>query len=123
MSFDAKRLLQFEHNVGEKEKKMRLYAGAALVLVSIFTGTIILLLVGLILIGTGYTGWCPAYSGFGKSTAENSESSADKPVKEEKKVTEEKPVKKEPAKKPVAKKPAAKKTATKKPATKKSADS
>ena len=57
MSFDVKRTLQFEHNVGEKEKKIRLYAGAALVFISIFTAKIILLLVGLILIGTGYSGW------------------------------------------------------------------
>ncbi|MGR9101424.1 MAG: YgaP family membrane protein, partial [Gammaproteobacteria bacterium] len=57
MSFDAKRMIQFEHNVGEKEKKIRLYAGAALVLISIFSAKIFLLLVGLILIATGYSGW------------------------------------------------------------------
>jgi Protein of unknown function (DUF2892) len=68
MSFDFKRALKFEHNVGLKEKKYRLYGGAALLLVSIFTAKVLLLIVGLILIGTGYSGWCPVYSGLSKNT-------------------------------------------------------
>jgi len=32
MSFDYKRMMKFERNVGEKEKKYRLYGGAALIL-------------------------------------------------------------------------------------------
>ncbi len=68
MSFDFKRMLKFEHNVGEKEKKYRLYAGAALIVVSVFTAQIVLLLVGLVLVATGFTGFCPAYAGMGKST-------------------------------------------------------
>ncbi len=68
MSFDYKRMMKFEHNVGEKEKKYRLYAGAALLIISIFTAQILLLLVGLVLVATGYSGWCPAYSGLGKNT-------------------------------------------------------
>jgi Protein of unknown function (DUF2892) len=68
MSFDYKRMMKFEHNVGEKEKKYRLYAGAALLVISLFTAEIILLLAGLALVATGYTGWCPAYSGLGKNT-------------------------------------------------------
>lgn len=68
MSFDFKRMTKFEHNVGEKEKKYRLYGGAALLVISIFTAQIVLLLVGLVLVATGYTGWCPAYSGMGKNT-------------------------------------------------------
>jgi hypothetical protein len=68
MSFDYKRMMKFEHNVGEKEKKYRLYAGAALLVISIFTAEIILLLVGLVLVATGYSGWCPVYSGLGKNT-------------------------------------------------------
>lgn len=68
MSFDYKRLIKFEYNVGDKEKKMRLMAGAALIFVSLFTAKIILLLVGLVLVTTGYSGWCPAYSGFGRNT-------------------------------------------------------
>ena len=68
MSFDFKRALKFEHNVGEKEKKYRLYAGAALLVISVFTAQIALLLVGLVLVGTGFSGWCPAYSGLNKNT-------------------------------------------------------
>jgi hypothetical protein len=68
MSFDYKRMLKFEHNVGEKEKKYRLYAGSAALFISIFTASIFLLLVGLALTATGYSGWCPAYSGMDKNT-------------------------------------------------------
>ena len=59
MSFDVKRMIKFEHNVGEKEKKYRLYGGAALLLASVFTAQIVLLVVGVILVATGYTGFCP----------------------------------------------------------------
>ena len=68
MSFDVKRMIKFEHNVGEKEKKYRLYGGAALIAISIFTASIALLLVGMVLVATGFTGWCPAYSGLNKNT-------------------------------------------------------
>lgn len=68
MSFDFKRMTKFEHNVGQKEKQYRLYGGAALIVISIFTAQIILLLAGLILVATGYTGWCPVYSGLNKNT-------------------------------------------------------
>jgi hypothetical protein len=75
MSFDVKRMIKFEHNVGEKEKKYRLYGGSALVVISIFTASIALLLVGMVLIATGFTGWCPAYSGMNKNTCGIGESS------------------------------------------------
>jgi cytochrome b subunit of formate dehydrogenase len=68
MSFDFKRMMKLEHNVGEKEKKYRLYAGAALLVISIFTAQVLLLLVGLVLVATGFTGKCPIYSGLGKNT-------------------------------------------------------
>jgi hypothetical protein len=70
MSFDYKRLVKFEHNVGAKEAKNRLLVGSIILLVSIFTAKIILLLAGLVLVATGYVGWCPAYSGFNKNTCE-----------------------------------------------------
>lgn len=70
MSFDYKRMIRFEHNVGQKEKKQRMAAGAVLLFISVFTAKIALLLIGLVLIATGYSGWCPAYSGFGKNTCE-----------------------------------------------------
>ncbi|MDD5412952.1 MAG: DUF2892 domain-containing protein [Methylobacter sp.] len=79
MSFDYKRMMKFERNVGEKEKKYRLYGGAALIVISIFTASIALLLVGLILMTSGYSGWCPVYSGMHKSTLDT----ADSPKKDE----------------------------------------
>ena len=68
MSFDYKRLIKFEHNIGAKDKKVRLYSGLVLLFVSLFTASILMLVVGLGLVATSYFGWCPAYSGFGKST-------------------------------------------------------
>ena len=68
MSFDFKRMIKFEHNVGAKEKNYRMYAGAALIVISIFTASILLLLVGLVLVATGFTGFCPVYSGMNKNT-------------------------------------------------------
>lgn len=68
MSFDYKRLIKFEHNIGAKDKKVRLYSGLVLLFVSLFTASILMLVVGLVLVGTSYFGWCPAYSGFNKST-------------------------------------------------------
>jgi len=72
MSFDYKRLINREINVGDKDKKMRLISGSILLFVSLFTATIILLLVGLVLIATGYTRVCPAYSAMDKNTLEES---------------------------------------------------
>jgi hypothetical protein len=71
MSFDYKRLVKFEHNVGVKDKKVRMTAGIILLAVSLFTAKILLLVVGLVLVGTSYFGWCPAYSGFDKNTLES----------------------------------------------------
>ena len=76
MSFDFKRMTKFEHNIGEKEKQYRLYAGAASIAISIFTASIPLLLIGMVLVGTGFSGWCPAYSGMGKNTCGASENTS-----------------------------------------------
>jgi len=70
MSFDFKRMLKFEINIGTKEKKIRLYAGCVALFVSLFLASVPLLLIGLILVATGYTAWCPVYSGMDKSTVE-----------------------------------------------------
>ena len=70
MSFDFKRMLKYELNVGEKEKKYRIYGGVALFVLSVFTAEVFLLILGCILIATGFWGWCPAYSGMGKNTCE-----------------------------------------------------
>lgn len=70
MKFDYKRMLKHELNVGEKEKKLRLGVGSAALLISIPIASILLLLVGLVLVATGYSGWCPVYSGMNKNTCE-----------------------------------------------------
>lgn len=70
MSFDYKRLLDRKVNVGDKDKKMRMISGSILLFVSLFTAKIILLLAGLVLIATGYTRICPAYSAMDKNTLE-----------------------------------------------------
>jgi len=70
MNFDYKRMLKFEHNVGEKEKKYRIYGGAAAFVLSIFTASVFLLIIGCVLIATGFWGWCPISSGFGRNTCE-----------------------------------------------------
>ncbi len=71
MSFDYKRLIKFELNISEQEKKYRVMGGAGLLLVSVFTAKILLLLVGLALVATGYVGWCPAYSSMDKNTRDS----------------------------------------------------
>ena len=68
MSFDYKRMIKFEHNVGEKEKKYRLYGGAALIAISIFTASVALLLIGMILVATGFSGFCPINAGLNRNT-------------------------------------------------------
>lgn len=70
MGFDYKRLTECKVNVGEKDKKIRLIAGSILLAVSLFTAKIILLIVGLVLVATGYTRVCPAYSAMDKNTIE-----------------------------------------------------
>jgi hypothetical protein len=70
MSFDYKKLTKFEVNVGEKETKIRLIAGSVLLTASLFTASIILLILGLVLVATGYTRVCPAYSAMDKNTCE-----------------------------------------------------
>jgi Protein of unknown function (DUF2892) len=70
MSFDYKRMIKFEHNVGCKDKQRRVYTGSAALLVSVFIASIPLLLIGLILVATGYFGWCPVYSGLNRNTNE-----------------------------------------------------
>ncbi len=73
MSFDYKRLVKFEINVGDKDSSMRLIAGSILLFISIFTAKIILLVAGIVLIATGYSRFCPAYAAMDKNTCDTSE--------------------------------------------------
>ena len=83
--FDYKRLVKFEHNVGAKDKKVRMISGVVLLFVSLFTASILLLIVGAALVATSYFGWCPAYSGFGvDSICEETAAPAPESEKEEK---------------------------------------
>ena len=73
MNFDYKRMLKKEVNVGLKERNLRFAGGSFLLLVSVFLGNIPLLLLGAFVVYTGFSRWCPAYSGLGKSTADPNE--------------------------------------------------
>jgi len=55
-----------ENNMGSKERGMRLGAGAVLVLLGLFMSKWLLLL-GLILLATGYFSFCPAWKVLGKN--------------------------------------------------------
>jgi len=73
MNFDFKRALQKELNVGLKEQKIRYAAGSGLLILSIFLGNIPVLVLGAILVYTGFSRWCPAYSGLNKSSVDPNE--------------------------------------------------
>ncbi len=70
MSFDIKRTIHFEHNVGEKDQKYRYTAGIVILLISVFMGNVFLLLLSIALIGSAYLTWCPVYSRLGKNTCD-----------------------------------------------------
>jgi hypothetical protein len=73
MSFDVKRMLKPELNIGLSERKTRFGVGIAALLVSVFLANIPLLLLGTILVTTAKVRWCPVYSGLGKSTVKPGE--------------------------------------------------
>jgi hypothetical protein len=73
MAFDYKRMLHRELNVGLKERRLRYYGGAASAFISVFLGNIPLLLLGMVLIATAYTRWCPVYSGMTRSSVNPAE--------------------------------------------------
>ena len=73
MNFDIKRALVREFNVGGKEQRIRYGVGIALLLVSAFLANIAMLLIGLVLVVTAKTQWCPVYSGLGKTSVEPGE--------------------------------------------------
>lgn len=75
-NFDYKRLVKFEHNMGAKDKKIRLYAGVSILAISLFTASVVLLLVGGILTATSFFGWSPTYSAFGHDSLTESDKAA-----------------------------------------------
>ena len=68
MSFDYKRMLKREFNVGAKEQRIRYGVGIGLLLLSVFMANILFLLIGTVLVATAKMQWCPVYSGMNKST-------------------------------------------------------
>jgi hypothetical protein len=74
MTFDIKRALVRELNVGEKDRNIRYGVGAAAILLSVFMGDIFLLLIGGILVATAFVRWCPVYSGLSHSTVATADS-------------------------------------------------
>lgn len=68
MNFDYKRMLKYQRNVGDQDQKIRYGVGALATLVSLFLGSVPLLLLGIALFASGYTRFCPIYAGMGRST-------------------------------------------------------
>ncbi len=68
MNFDFNRMLKYERNVGDQDQKIRYGVGALACLISLFLGSVPLLLLGIALLASGYTRFCPLYAGMGRST-------------------------------------------------------
>ncbi len=69
MQFDFKRMFKYEYNVGDQDQKIRYGVGSFAILVSLFLGSVPLLLLGIALLVSGYTHFCPIYAGLGRTTA------------------------------------------------------
>ncbi len=69
MQFDFKRMLKYEYNVGDRDQTIRYGVGSISILVSLFLGSVPLLLLGIALLVSGYTHFCPIYAGLGRTTA------------------------------------------------------
>ncbi|MCI0668492.1 MAG: DUF2892 domain-containing protein [Methylococcaceae bacterium] len=73
MAFEFKTRFNLEKNVGREEQQRRYALGSIALLISVFTASVPLLLLGCILLGTAKMNWCPVWSGLGKNTFEASE--------------------------------------------------
>ncbi len=58
-----------QKNVGGKDKTIRLALGGALLVLSFIVGSWLVGIIGLVLLGTGLMGFCPAYLPFGIDTS------------------------------------------------------
>lgn len=95
MNFDYKKMIKPVLNVGDREQRIRLLTGTVLVFISIFAASIILLLIGLVLIATGYFGRCPAYAAINYNTLDKNVAAASNDKAEKKaEPAAKKPVKK-----------------------------
>ncbi len=68
MDFDFKRMLKKELNLGEKDILIRKNIGIASAVLSVIPGSVPMLLMGIVLIGSATLRWCPVYSGLNKNT-------------------------------------------------------
>ena len=68
MDFDFKRMLKKEHNLGAKDILIRKNVGIACAVLSLLPGSVPMLLLGILLIGSATLSWCPVYSGLHKNT-------------------------------------------------------
>jgi hypothetical protein len=62
-------------NVGQTDRNIRYAAAGLLVLVGFITGSILLSLIGLVVLGTAYFGTCAAYIPLGIDTSKNDQNS------------------------------------------------
>lgn len=77
MAFTLKQRLNFKKNVGKQEQQKRYALGSMALLISVFTASIPLLLLGCILAGTAKMNWCPIWAGLGRKPRVGSEMKTD----------------------------------------------
>ena len=65
--FDYKKV-KYEVNVGGRDRQIRFGVGGVLLLLSVFFGSVFLLIIGCALVASAYVRWCPAYSGLQQNT-------------------------------------------------------
>ena len=70
MSFDVKKLLKREFNVGTRDQQIRLGVGVGLMILASVLENGLIMLLGLVVVILAFLKWCPAYSAMGKSTVE-----------------------------------------------------
>jgi uncharacterized membrane protein YbaN (DUF454 family) len=68
MAFDLKQVLNYQKNVGTQEQQKRYALGCIALMISVFTASVPLLLLGGILVATAKMNWCPVWSALGKNT-------------------------------------------------------
>lgn len=73
-SFDIKKFdfkkIKYEVNVGTRDQQIRYGVGCVALLLSVFMGSVFLLIVGCALVASAYVRWCPAYSAVEQNTLE-----------------------------------------------------
>ncbi|MCH9696940.1 MAG: DUF2892 domain-containing protein [Gammaproteobacteria bacterium] len=68
MAFAIKNMLKKELNLGEKDIYLRRTIGIGLSIFSVVPGSVPMLIIGVYLISSATSGWCPVYSTINKNT-------------------------------------------------------